>query len=115
MTAIELAVWGGDADVAKVLLEKPETTILGDDYRSVEDYTLDLMSIASGKRSEPGFELTGQVRRHAKPTFVGAHEEDNYWNDDELEESFDEVVKSLSKATEARAQTKARDDTETQA
>lgn len=122
MTAIELTVWNETPEVAKVLLEKPETAILGDEYRSAEDYRRDLMTIAEGRR------LKTKVRPHDRPmrfvrSPVTVLEDVKLINDTELWESFDEFVQSLSKgkhaqreiepvsqATDALVQVKAQDE-----
>ena len=113
MTAIELTVWNETPEVAKVLLEKPETTILGDDHRSAEDYKRDLMIIAEGRRLKTKVRPHGRPRRFAQHTHTATFpvpEDLKPVNDTELWESFDEVVKSLSKAKNARMEIKPQDE-----
>lgn len=49
-SAIELAVWGQDPGVARVFLEKSDSSIFGDEYRSAAHYEADLIRIAGGSK-----------------------------------------------------------------
>ena len=96
MTAIELTVWNETPEIAKVLLENPETAIFGDEYRSAEDYKLDLMSIVEGRRLEMKVTPHGRPMRIV-PRQATALEDVTTIDDAELWESFDEVVTSLNR------------------